>query len=71
MVKACERSLPVIYYYLSVERMEGLGPFSDVAQLLDECAEDDPTALILFVNDDGVITSVVDYVDFSEDDADE
>ena len=56
------------YYYVSVDRMEGSGPFPDADQLLEvEEAQDDPSAIILTIDDNGAITKVDDYVDFVED----
>jgi hypothetical protein len=53
------------YYYVSLDRMEGMGPFPDASSLIDENGGDDLLAVVLFIDDNGLIT-VSDYVDFAE-----
>lgn len=54
------------YYYLDIQRLEGVGPFDNAKTLIEECPEDESANLVLFIDDNGLITSVVEYAEFVE-----
>ena len=61
------------FYYVSVEKLTGSGPFVDVGALMEGMEDDqidmdasEEAGVVLFINDDGVISLIEDSWDFIE-----